>query len=413
MQFKGAFDNFSKALHILPLSVIFYTFILILLLHLQSLTLYFGIPCDGDFKQYWATGHLLSVGQNPFDGNLVASFTQINTDAALKPLPNYSFTACTALLIYSFFSFSAARTLFLTSSVFLYCYRCLFPPAKRLLREGLNQDSLLPILRFLVFYSFYPFLLFLWDGPTTIFPFLGLFFFFWLENRAKRQAKGNHFFQGLALSLTIVKPHVCYLVSLYVIVSWLRHSDWRKVLGLAVGGVILLLPTWMLLPSLSDFFSALEKVPSPLAWRTPTFSSFVQMALHLPINFRWVFVGVAACHAVWRGVSSGIPYSLGREIRLIFVPLSLVTAPYAWTYDFVLLIFTINFIFDQLSTEHFRGRGRYFFAVAAILAANLCFLIDPVQLEHHWWYPVVIFVISVLVFVDGGSDRIQEHRDRV
>lgn len=237
-------------------------------------------------------------------------------------------------------------------------------------------------------------MIFLWDGPTTIFPFVGIFLLFWFEKRTCSRG----IYRGLALSLTVVKPHVCYLVALYALVRWLKERDWEELFGFSIGSALLIVPTFLLLPSLSDFFTALSKVPSPLAWRTPTFSSFIQLSFHLPIASRWCFVVLAAGYTVWRGIAVKGASCLSTEIRAIFVPLSLITAPYAWTYDFVLLIFSLNFILERLSSAYFHERNSFHLLLAAaIVVANLCFLLNPVQLEYHWWYPVAIFCVSLLV----------------
>jgi hypothetical protein len=136
--------------------------------------------------------------------------------------------------------------------------------------------------------------------------------------------------------------------------------------------------------------------PNPLLWLTPTTSAFFQTYLNLDSYFRLLLPVVAVLYSIWRSLVINNPMNLYEEVVLVMIPLSLVTAPYAWTYDFVLLLLPINFILAHNS--NFSEHGAKSLRVSSgvlLLMYNLLLGATPQAMALHWWYPLAIFLVAL------------------
>jgi hypothetical protein len=366
----------------------------------SQLLVFLESPAMTDFRRFWAAGHLLAKGLNPYDLKLLSDYSEQQGAGAIAPLPfYYPVSSFTLLLPLSLLPFQVARYLYLGILIVLYFGIFLYRPIKELyLRLCDGRPTLNCILEASVYFTFFPFFLFWWNGGITFFPFIGVALFLFCEELEERSLKVGKwkFLQGLSLSLVLVKPSVCFLVLVYLVAVWFSRREWGAFLGLITGFLILLTPAVILLPSTQSLYSIGKGAPNPLLWLTPTASSFIQTSFNLPTIARLVLPVLAAIFVINRALQNKKNCNLGIEIRRIMLPLSLVTAPYAWTYDFVLLLFSLSFIISKVDTPD--GTDRFSIdrnSVIILLILNLFLAVLPYSMELHWWYPVTVLILCI------------------
>jgi len=147
---------------------------------------------------------------------------------------------------------------------------------------------------------------------------------------------------GLCLAIATVKPHLFFIFVVFLAADWVRTRQWAvPAWGAVHFSLLLLLTCWIHPQALSNWWQwAIEGGAS--GWMTATLSSWVRL-------LTWHLTGAVAdwptalipstalvVAMVWNFKREG-PKPLWNQF-IWGIGLSLVFAPYAWSYDFVLLL---------------------------------------------------------------------------
>lgn len=309
----------------------------------------------GDLLSFWAAGRVALAGGNPYDLNLVTAEI-VNFDPSLvKLMPVYNPPwAFSLIILMGLIPFSLLGNVWFVLSLGLIVY-CFF-----LITDRPNLYS------YLVLFSFSPIYVALYLGQLVpvILLFLVLAYVFFQNNRP--------ILGSLALAGTLIKPHLFILTYLF----WLRVYH-RNPLAIATFlGTFLaisIVPIFFV-PDIYGFFLAKASV-IPTEWKNPVLGAWlielsgVHWARFLPC-----LVGVTSIVFL-------SPKIFSREFFVISVTLSLIASPYAWTYDYIILLPCL-FLFNNPS----------------IIALNLLLFCMPNDMWFDAWYPLAILVISIIIW---------------
>lgn len=360
-----------------------------------------GVFGKGDFLQYWAGGKLFLSGGNPYD------LTQMREAEAPYNLAPITILVWNPPLIFPFVAplsllgFDAAAVLWLV----LMCVA--FAGALSLLFscQALHSRARGAMaLRIVFLLSFYPLALSLYYGQSSPLLLVGFAGFVALFLRPEGTSFAT-FEAGFMLALTALKPHLLYLVYLWLFVRAWHLKSWRTVVGFAcgVGGLALL--ALSLRSDIFNLYLAAISTP-PIYWKTPTLGSWLQEFSDIQETWVRMLPTVLFAAAALFVFSRRRSFLERKEVLFVLTPLSLLTAPYGWHFDHVLLLPVALWCIarvDQLDQ-------RALWPVWLVLLANFAVLLTPSGLPMHYliWYSVLflvaaIFTVAPLVRASEGG----------
>ncbi|MEZ4590345.1 MAG: glycosyltransferase family 87 protein [Chloroflexota bacterium] len=286
----------------------------------------------GDFRAYWSAAYLLAQSENFADADLLLQTEQEHTEwtedwAVITWNPPWLLAI---LLPYTAVSFPRATWLWLLTNIAL-----VFTGSVLLWKTFTTQKSsqrwgpLAPLAGLL----FLPTMLALLMGQVNTLVFLGLALFLFFFNR------NQLFAAGLSLVLTLVKPHLVYLVLpiIFLHLLWTRR-DFKAAAGLLVGLVVLTAVVFGLRPSFITDFSQTVGEGNLLGWETPTLGGF------LGTTFGWQWAKLMGL--VVLPLTVGLWWRYRDSVNLnSWVPatllVSVISAPFGWGYDVIVLLLPV------------------------------------------------------------------------
>jgi hypothetical protein len=193
-----------------------------------------------------------------------------------------------------------------------------------------------------------------------------------------------------------LKPHLLYLVYLWLLLHAVRSRSIAVLVGLVLGAVGLTGAALLVRPDILWLYAAAIAEP-PIYWQTPTLGSWLQLLsdVHEP----WVrllpsAITLLCLSGLWIFRSSVRTWVAQRSALYVLVPLSLLTSPYGWQFDHVLLLPAALWCFSRAQTL---APQRALLPGAVLILLNVAVLLTPpgLEMEHFWWYPGILFLLAL------------------
>jgi len=286
----------------------------------------------GDFVGYWSATYLLQQGENPYDpvlmGNVQHDHIQTGADATIMSWnPPVLFIV---LLPLSWMPYPIAKFIWLLINITLLLISSLM-----LIRLYFPEKSFSAVLLFLLFVVFFPQAISsIFMGQVTFLVLLGLVASLVFIKR------GQWFWAGAALILTLVKPHLVILPLFYLLTYMFQRRQWAGWAGLFVAGLLSIGVLLYFRPTLVNDFIGLMKI-SPSNWFTPTLGGLLSY-LGVSEAFRYIILLFLPLPFILTVRSPEI------EPELAIALLALITIPvtfFGWSYDQIILLMPIAQIF--------------------------------------------------------------------
>ena len=339
----------------------------------------------GDFTAYWSAAYLLAHGQNFSDSALL-----LETERTLAGF-DLEFTVKTwnppwllpLLIPYTGFAFSRAVWLWLLTNIVLIFTGAVITWLACARDTAVKKQAwLAPIIAFL----FAPTLTALYMGQVNTLVFFGLALTLW------GLVKERQVLAGLGLSLTMVKPHLVYLTVSVLLLRALYYRQWRFLAGF--GGSLLVLTgiTFLLRPTFVREYLTSAAGGGLLQWATPTLGGFLGSAL----GWHWaILMGVLVLPLViigWWWQRDRIPVIELLQMTLL---ISVITAPFGWGYDAIVLLIPMIQIFVWVFEKAFSRIMSVGFVVALLAIDVLIFYHRTVMVSEVevFWVPIAIAVL--------------------
>ncbi len=158
---------------------------------------------------------------------------------------------------------------------------------------------------------------------------------------------------GMVLSLTLLKPPQGLTILILVGIWFLAHRDWKAIIGVALGGIILLIagmirdPLWLI-----KFRGASAVVLDRTMGIDSNIYSYAYLACNQNVPCMWIAgtLGSLACHCSSADIICGaISDRLNAwEAFNIIIPLGFVSTIYLWSYDQLPYVIPIVWIVGTL-----------------------------------------------------------------
>ena len=362
----------------------------------------FGDAGTNDFIEYWAANAVAAAGGNPYaPAQLVAAEHKAGRLDAVPLMmwnPPWLLTLMRPVLRAPFGV--AASTWMGINVVLVVLSAMLIASGFRLAR--LEAIDLVPAL--LASILSVPAVMSIQLGQVSLVLLLGLASLYWALRRRQDAIA------GVALALLSVKPHLFGLVVVLVAIVVLREKRWGIVFAAAAALGVLLFATVRLSPSLllhwwQSVISPPIGAPAAFTWRTPNLPNLMREFLA-----RWSGTGplwpltvvptvaVVVC-ALWLWRASRTRREALDELLPPVICLSVIAAPFGWTFDHVVLAVPQVIIFVRAFAD-ISSVARRWMLIGATVLCHLGLVVQSQTTGNDyfgfWWFPPAILAVWLL-----------------
>lgn len=341
-----------------------------------------------DFQAYWGASYLLSKSENFADADKLLEvqrqFTEWTEDSAQMTWNPPWLLAW--FLPYAFLKFDRASWVWFLTNIFLlfastwYMWR-LFP------QQESTQERL--GVGLLVTFLFIPTITLLLVGQISTLILLGLTLFLYFDR------KNEDFLAGIGLSLTTIKPHLVYITLPLLLLHLLWHKRWKALLGFALLPTVGTLIALWLRPTFPLEYMATMGESNLLRLTVPTLGYFLSTV----VGWR----GLRLMGLIILPVVLLYWYFQPRKEDLNLVDwtvttliLSIITAPFGWSFDMVLLLLPIQYGLVAMV----EGRVERKTAVIVSFLFIFCNLLMLYQRtlevwdDKFFWFPIAVAILG-------------------
>ncbi len=348
-----------------------------------------------DFRAYWSASYLLTHGGNFADPQQLIAVERRYTGWQ----ENYAFMTwnppwlLVLLAPYTLVSFERAAwswiltniTLVLTSTWAIWSLSAAQPTARRFIW--------LPAL---IGFIYSPTLTAIAAGQVNTLVLAGLAGFLFFDSQANEVGAGS------MLALTFVKPQLVYALLPVLVLESLVERRWRVVASIAVSLTILTTLVFILRPGFAAEYLAMLQGANLLNYQTPTIGGWLEM------SFGWSWAKVAGVviapigMILWWYHQRNLPTRTIVDAGLI---LSVLTVPFVWSYDFIVLLIPLMRIAGWIVD----GVLFKFASIAIIMAIVLADAIIFYQRFttdneiNFFWIP--LFVGAIYIYISSRTRR--------
>jgi hypothetical protein len=343
-----------------------------------------------DFVEYWAASRLLLTGNNPYGPQelfeLQRSVGWSDSIPLLMWNPPWTLSF---ILPFGLASFDVAQLLWLLFHTFIvvFCAKQLW-----LLYGGPPTAYRKAWLVVLTFAPAYLVLLLGQIGPLILLGLVG--FLYCARNKYWKCA-------GAFTILVFIKPHLLYLFWIALVLWVIEKRQWQLMKGAAIAGLITAIIPLLFSPSVyADYvqLNAIKTLPTPYDWQTPTIGVAARLLFggeKIWLQFVPCFIGIVWLLFHWKKSKNEWEWA-GQLPGLIVA--SLATAPFAWSFDYIVLLPAIIQAASWISRQDVLWRESPVIIVYIIIMMLylLVFFLSPNDFWRFWLGPA--FVIAYLIF---------------
>ena len=357
---------------------------------------------NSNFFFFWLSGRMVLTGENPYDqtqylaGHDAFGATWRPNQIFPYPLPLSLFMIPLGLLSLSnaYIAWQFASQIIIAITVLVLLSHWKEPAQRRLL---------VPMMVFLLFFG--PVYLTLQIGAIGAFTLLVVLISLLLFEKEKS------LLAGAVLSLTILKPPQGLTILLLAGIWFLARKDWKAILGVAFGGLALLVigmiqdPLWLI-----KFRNASQAVMD----RTQGIHSNVWAYSYL------ICKGTSPCSTILGGISALTLLGLGGfflwkyharltawEAFNLIIPIGFVSTIYLWAYDQILYIIPIVWIVGTLVERKKSYIQTFIFLIMLVLVSLAALALHAYTLKDVWSLGTTIIVLSMSVWLLNANKNLK------
>jgi hypothetical protein len=353
-----------------------------------------------DLVAFWSGVHAVSQGQSPYDQDALIAAQKLTASAGPRITHNPPWTL---VLLYPILSapFNAVVVLYFFLNVLLlllsaglaqeYFFVRVVPDSK-ISAEARGRAEAFTLLSI---FCFIPSYMVLMIGQLTVFVL-----FFLLVSLTLMRG-GREFLAGLAFVPVSMKPHLISLVIIGVFAKVLIERKFQFIAGFLLGLAILVFATELMRPGIyAEWVQSASDAHNQI---NSTLVAFVRQEIqeHYAIVPLWPVIAIPlvamivtamwiACMARSFCLEKSLPYLLC---------LSLLFAPHAWLYDYVLLVCLFIPLFDLCRRDSLLPKYRYGVGGLLILlqVSIAVTAIFDTNGSSYFWFPALVLLVWHLV----------------
>ena len=348
-----------------------------------------------DFPAYWSSSYLVARGQNFTDpARLYQIEKDLTTWPETYPMVTWNPPWLLPLLIpYTWLSFLRAAWWWLLTNIAL-----VFGSSVVLWQLSTSKDRIrrLVWLAPLVAFVYSPTLVALAAGQVNLIVLAGLaVFLFFRTKHQEVQA-------GISLSLTLVKFHLVYLTVPLILLNDLRMRSWRALAGFFGTLLVLTSIVFVLRPSFLSDNSAEIGEGGLLNYQTPTLGAIIAS---LSGWYGFKLMGIAILFlatVVWWRANARWEFRTWVDATLF---VSVITAPFGWSYDFVILLVPLIRVVVWIVEGKFQRNEALAITALLLLIDGLMYYerIFGTSEIYYFWVPLMLAAVYAIAWARGGK----------
>lgn len=330
-----------------------------------------GLPVN-DFVEYWSAARCFAGGSNPYDpGNILNEERRAGWNSA-RPLMMWNPPWTLPLLLpFSRLSYWTDRgvwyglNLVLTFVIADWFWRYY---GGRRSRRGIS---------WLAVALFFPAGLALYLGQISPMLLAGLAGFLWSVRKNWPWAA------GVFLFLLTLKPHVVYLLWIFLLLWVVQTRQWKMLLGLASSLALFSSIVISRNPSIfHQFFQSVSSVSGPLRFQTPTWGE--ALSSFFPGLGAWIrslpsVAGIGIGVVLW--IRWRNSFSWDRHLPTVLL-LSVTTGIFSWTFDWIVLLPVLISILVRIQTNLIHS----FRVVCGLALVLIVAFVQPLFIHNYLYY---------------------------
>jgi hypothetical protein len=326
---------------------------------------------QSDFVEYWVAARLFLSGANPYSPPEVSRL-EASLHLSTRPRPWMMFNPPTALAVlwpFGLLPFSVAVAIWfvlqfgITFAASFWLWQIYRGSQKHKWLAVVLPGVSLPVYAALV------------DCQMTPLILLGIVTFLYLT---EEQA---FWFAGMALGLLALKPQLCLIFEFVLLLWCLREQKWKLLAGLAAATAILLLPVWFRPVLISQYRAVIPRIWDDAA---PAWGGLLRAIFgyqYVWLQYLPVIPGMAWAAFYWK--RHRVQWDWKQRLPTLLL-VSILTAPYAWTYDEVILLPVFISAAVYVLAQNASRLARLIFAFY-ILVNVVMFLMNLAGLRDEWY----------------------------
>ena len=353
---------------------------------------------SGDFLAYWSASYLLGRGENFADPQLILETEQIHRGRKQAyPLMTWNPPWLLVLLLpYTFVPLTRAIWLWFWTSLAMLLTGTLL--LWRILAQKPKTSRLMWIAA-LVTIIYVPVLLTLMMGQINTLVFFGLALFLYFEEQDKP------FAAGASLALTLVKPHLVYIALPLILLAMWKKRRLNVIVGLASATLFLTAVALFLRPTLmQDYLTAIGN-SRLLFFHPATLSGFLTGAFGWQWSKFILLLTLPTAIALWFHWRDYIDLYTLTSMSLLA---SLISSPFGWSYDFVVLLIPIlQMVVWLIEHEYSRWRTSIFATLLIIInAISYIQRFTGANEMYYFWMPIAVSIVYAIMYWQRKSRTI-------
>ncbi len=365
-----------------------------ILLILALAVLFFLVPPlisqneRGDFRSYWSASYLLGHRENMYDGERMLEIQRTYAGVPAGTWPLVTLSPPWSVLMFvplTLLPFERAAWIMLLINVLLLGMSGILL-WQNVVRDGPARKRLwIPLL---AAFAFSINLTAIMNGQTTIFALAMVAAFLALEKQRR------DVWAGVAIAATLVKPQTVFVTIVIVMLEILRTRRWRMAWGFVGTAVATALILWALRPPWLQEYLTNTREMNALGWESSNLTGILFVLTNWTgVRFLAVLVIPLVALGLWR-MGTRLNFRLIVDASLL---LSLITAPYGFSYDQTVLLAPLLTILALIASGAIPTVESVVILGALIAADAVSYyerILSPSEL-YYFWVPLVVAVLYV------------------
>lgn len=283
-----------------------------------------------DYVEYWSASRLNMLQGNPYDPDQLTALQITAGRTENLPIMMWNPPWTLALLMpLSWLPYPPSRVLWLVLNVSIlfvcvnWCWR------------HYGGESNRAWVAWAVAFTFGPPLHLLKAGQITMLLLLGVVGFLYFSERKQ------WWMAGAAAALITIKPHLLYLFGLALVVWAVDRRNWALIGGFALSVIGALGVAWIVNPNLIQQYVYAVTTYPPEQWATPTLGAVLRLLFGVE-KFWLQFVpsALGALWFLWYWWHRRFTWNWSEQLPFLIL-ISVMTAAYGWTFDYVVALVAI------------------------------------------------------------------------
>jgi hypothetical protein len=341
-----------------------------------------------DFIEYWSAAKAMVMGGNPYNPDELIVFQKQGGLIYTQPIMMYNPPWTLALVaLFGFFGRPLGQLIWLLlhTSILLFCAIQIW----KIYHGRSNQRWI----SWLVAFMFAPTILVLELGQITPFLLLGLIGFL-----SFIPTKKNDWAAGLCLVLVSIKPQLTIIFWFALLIWIIQQRRWLILLS-EIAAILFLTGIAMVFnPHIIQQYLVTMSSGWIIPHATPTIGAYLRF-FWLGTNNLWLQYVPAFIGGIWfiyYWNKHKHMWNWETEMPLLLL-VSIVISPFAWTYDYVILLPVIIQAMSWIAQDWKRWSSLVMASI--LLLISLLDLILYIKLNEFWfiWMPLCLFIWYLLV----------------